>query len=322
MTAQIDPSVYEAAHQSAILVDRSDLGMLKISGETRLDLIHRMSTQDVNGLQPGEGAATILTTDVGRMIDRLILYAASDTVYALTGENHSDAVARYLMRFVFFNDDFQLEDISPRTTIFGVYGPWAEHILGEEVGFPEINIPLHHWREAEIAGVTAYLHRTDPINGAGYFVMCETPQREKVGEALLAGGLTAADEPAFDFLRIEAGQPRFGHEISQEYIPLEAGLWDDVSFNKGCYTGQEIIARMESRGQLAKKLVPLTANGVIAEGEEIHAGGKRVGSITSTANAKGGVLALGYVKSSILMDNTPLSSGEQSLEIVRNQVGA
>ena len=86
-TAQINPSVYEAAHQSAILVDRSDMGMLKINGDTRLDLIHRMSTQDVKNLQSGEGAATILTTDVGRMIDRLILYVAGDVVYALTGDS-------------------------------------------------------------------------------------------------------------------------------------------------------------------------------------------------------------------------------------------
>lgn len=319
--AQIDPSVYEAAHQSAILVNRSDLGMLKITGDTRLDLIHRMSTQDVKNLRSGEGAATILTTDVGRMIDRLVLYAAGDSVYALTGENHSDAIARFLMRFVFFNDDFQLEDISSKTTIFGVYGPRAEHILGEEAGFPEVGMPLHHWREAEIAGVTAYLHRTDPINDAGYFVMCETPHREALGDALLAAGLVTADEPAFDFLRIEAGQPRFGHEITQEYIPLEAGLWDDVSFTKGCYTGQEIIARMESRGQLAKKLVRLTSNSVLDEGAEISAAGKRVGSITSAATAEGGTLAMGYVKSSTLIDNSPLSAGNQSLEIVKDQVG-
>jgi tRNA-modifying protein YgfZ len=318
-TAQIEPSVYEAAHQSAIMVDRSNLGMLKINGETRLDLIHRMSTQNVKNLKAGEGAATILTTDIGRMIDRLILYAASDAVYVLTGENHGDAVARYLMRFVFFNDDFQLQDISSKTTIFGVYGPWAEHNLGEEAGFPEVNLPLHHWREAEIAGVTAYLHKTDPINGSGYLVMCESADGDILKEKLLAAGLVAADEPAFDFLRIEAGQPRFGHEITTDYIPLEAGLWDDVSFNKGCYTGQEIIARMESRGKLAKQLVRLTSNNPLSEGEAIIAADKQVGVITSTALAEGGTLALGYVKSSALEDNSPLSAGKKALAIVKDQ---
>ncbi len=281
MTTQIDPSVYEAAQKTAVLVDRSDLGMLKITGKTRLDLIHRMSTQAVNGLKSGEGAATILTTDIGRIIDRLILYAGSDTVYALTGENNGDNIARYLMRFVFFNDDFQIEDISTETAVFAVYGPQAARILGEEVGFPEVMIPLHHWREAEIAGTTAFLHRTDPINGDGFFIMCEAADKNALWQFLGQTSLVAADEPAFDFLRIEAGQPRFGREITQEYIPLETGLWDDVSFKKGCYTGQEIIARMESRGKLAKRLVELRPGSAVAPGDPVLAGGKSVGSVTS-----------------------------------------
>ncbi len=322
MKTQIEPSVYEAAHRSAILTDRSALGMLKLNGETRLDLIHRMSTQDVKNLESGEGAATVLTTDVGRMIDRLILYAASDTVYALTGENNSEAIARYLLRFVFFNDDFQLADISPNTTIFGVYGPWAMHILGEEAGFPEVDIPIHHWREAEIAGIIAYLHRTDPINEFGYFIMCETRDRKTLRETLLSAGLVFADEAAFDYLRIEAGQPRFGREITQEYIPLEAGLWDDVSFKKGCYTGQEIIARMESRGKLAKKLVQLSSGAEVAQGAEIMAGGKRAGIVTSAAVGKEGTVALGYVKTSLLAERTPLSANDKPIEAVEKKTMA
>ncbi|MEJ2748681.1 MAG: glycine cleavage system protein T, partial [Anaerolineae bacterium] len=115
MNSQIDPQVYQAAQETAVIVDRSSLGLLQFTGQTRLDLIHRMSTQAVNNLQSGEGAATVLTTDIGRIIDRLILYAASDKVYALTSENNSDTIARYLMRFVFFNDDFHLQDLSGET---------------------------------------------------------------------------------------------------------------------------------------------------------------------------------------------------------------
>ena len=315
-TAQIDPSVYDAAHKSVVLVDRSNLGMLKISGKSRLDLINRMSTQAVNNLKSGEGAATILTTDIGRMIDRLILYAASESVYALTGENHGDEIARYLMRFVFFNDDFHLQDISADTSIFGVYGPQAAEILDKVTGFPVVDIPLHHWREVEIAGESVYLHRTDPLNGCGYFVICDSAQANVLKETLSAVGLVYADEAAFDLLRIEAGQPRFGFEITQEYIPLEAGLWDDVSFNKGCYTGQEIIARMESRGKLAKQLIKLAAGGLLQAGEEIKSGDKVVGTITSTAAAEEGALALGYVKSTALEGSEPLVSGGEILRRV------
>jgi aminomethyltransferase len=315
MMTQIDPLIYAAAHNTAVITDRSDLGLLKISGETRIDLIHRMSTQALTQLQAGEGAATILTTDIGRMIDRLILYAGSDTVYVLTGENNGDAVARYLMRFVFFNDDFQLQDISADTAVFGVYGPLAMQLLGEITGFPDVDIPLHHWREAEINGLDAYLHRTDPINGDGCFIMCEMAHRDPLWQALTAGGLIVADAPAFDYLRIEAGLPRFGSEITPDYIPLEAGLWSDVSFNKGCYTGQEIIARMESRGQLAKKLVQLRAAGSLSPGVDITANGKVVGSVTSSADGPTNTAALGYIKTAVLQTDATFAAAGQTVEL-------
>ena len=125
-------SSYEAAHDTAVLVDRSDLGLLKFTGQTRLDLLNRMSTQQVIDLKSGEGAATILTTDIGRIIDRLILYVSSEAVYCLTGEHNSENIASYLGRFVFFMDDFQVEDLTSETAIFGVYGRQASSLLSNQ----------------------------------------------------------------------------------------------------------------------------------------------------------------------------------------------
>ena len=305
MTSQISETIYKAAHEDVILVDRSDLGMIKITGESRLDLLHRMSTQKLNGLSSGSGAATVLTTDIGRIVDRLILYVSSDTVYALTSENNADNVIRYLMRFVFFNDDFHMEDLSADTAVFAIYGPQAKAKL-VAAGFPDEDLPLHHWRQVELDGMTTYLHRTNPINGDGYFVMCQNKDREQLWQHLVNSGLPVADEAAFDFLRIEAGQPRFAHELTQDYIPLEADLWDDVSFNKGCYIGQEVIARMESRGKLAKKLTRLTAPAPLPEDGKLTADGKSAGAITSTAVGPDGIVALGYVKMAVLDTKSPL----------------
>ncbi|MFQ5399707.1 MAG: YgfZ/GcvT domain-containing protein [Anaerolineae bacterium] len=306
---EAETTVYEAAHHAAVLVDRSELGMLKVTGETRLDLIHRMSTQAVADLASGQGAATILTTDIGRIIDRLILYVAEKAVYVVTGENNADAIARYLMRFVFFQDDFHMQDISAETAVLAVYGPQAEARL-TAAGLPAGELPLHHWRQAEVAGVTAYVHRTDPIAGDGYFVTCEAADREVVWQQLLGAGLVPADEAMFELLRIEAGLPRFGRELTGDYIPLEANLWDDVSFTKGCYIGQEIIARMESRGRLAKKLVRLRLDAPVDAGVEITAGGRRVGVITSAAVGPNGPVALGYVKTAVLHGRAALTAGE------------
>jgi aminomethyltransferase len=312
-TVSLD-AAYVAAHEGAILVDRSDLGVLKFTGATRLDLIHRMSTQVVNGLASGAGTATILTTDIGRMIDRLRLYAASDAVYAVTGENNAGNVAAYLQRFVFYNDDFHSEDLTAETAILGVYGThapaWLRPLFGDSV-----DIPRHHWRQHDWDGVAVYLHRTDPVAGEGYLVMVDRDDAGSVTERLLDAGIVFAGPEAFEYLRIEAGLPRFGHEITEDYIPLEANLWADVSFNKGCYTGQEIIARMESRGRLAKQLARLHPAKPLAVGAEILADGRNAGVVTSAADGPAGPLALGYVKTKALDEaGADYSSGGVALQ--------
>lgn len=227
---------YERAHEKAIVVDRSDLGLLKFTGETRLDLIHRMSTQAVDTLASGEGTATILTSDIGRTIDRLLLYTSSDNVYAVTGENNAANVAQYLMGFVFFNDDFHVEDLSDETAILGVYGQNAPELLRPLFG-DDVDLPLHHWREIRLPAsqfgegpaengetVVLYLHRTDPVAGEGYFIMCDEGQKAMVRQFLAEAGLAPAGAEAFEYLRIESSLPRFGREITDDYIPLETGL--------------------------------------------------------------------------------------------------
>lgn len=306
---------YRAAHESAVLFRHESRGLLQLTGKSRLDLINRMSTQAVAALQPGEGAATVLTTEIGRIIDRPILYAGDDRVLMLTGEGHADALARYLRRNVFFNDDLQIKDLSLETDVFGVYGPQAGKLL-TAAGFPETDLPRHHWRSAEIAGATAAVHRADPIAGDGYLVTANVADRAAVWTALTAGGLTPVDEATYDYLRIEAGRPRFGHELTLDYIPLEAGLWDDVSFHKGCYTGQEIIARMESRGKLAKRLVRLRPESPVSAGAEIVANGRPVGTITSAADGPGGPVALGYVRTAALDEGAPLTAAGNPLQVV------
>lgn len=307
-------SIYQAAHRQAVMADRSQLGMLKITGETRLDLINRMSTQAVKTLAPGTGAATVLVTDIARIIDRLIIYADEEAVYAVAGESNADQVARHLMRFVFFQDDFHIEDLSADRAVFGVYGPRSSEMLAA-AGFPEVDFPRHHWRRAAIAGGTdVTLHRTDPIAGDGYFVICQQKDKSTVQHHLAKAGLMMADEADFEHLRVESGLPRIGHELALDYIPLEADLWQDVSFDKGCYVGQEIIARMESRGRLAKRLVRLILGGPAKTGDSIAAKGKTVGTLTSVADGPGGRVALGFVKTAALEQEVPLIVNDAAVE--------
>ena len=105
-------------------------------------------------------------------------------------------------------------------------------------------------------------------------------------------------EETYQVLRVEAGQPEFGHELGDEYIPLEANLWNDVSFKKGCYTGQEIIARMESRQRLAKRLVGLRFEAEVTLPATLWIDDHEAGVVTSVAHSPAlGWIGLGYLKS-------------------------
>lgn len=311
MTSQIDESVYQASQTTAVLVDRSALATFTITGAARLELLDRISTNRVKTLRSGQGAATVLTTDIGRIIDRLLLYADDDAVTMLAGAGHREPLAHYLLRNVFFNDDFQLQDVTETTAVLAIYGPQAAQLLAG-AGFPAADLPLHHWRHATIADVPAALHKTDPIAGDGCFVICPADAKDALWAHLQANGITPADEAAFEYLRIADGLPRFGRELALDYIPLETGLWADVSFNKGCYTGQEIIARMESRGKLAKRLARLRLDSPAAVGAEIKAEGKTVGNLTSVGVGPQGVVALGYVKTAVLDEGKALHVGGET----------
>ncbi len=332
-TAGLDEA-YRAAHEAAVVVDHGARGLLRLEGKTRLDLIHRMSTQAVKDLRPGEGAATVLTTDIGRIIDRPIVYAAADHALLLAGEGHADALARYLLRNVFFNDDFGVRNAGAQTAILGVYGRGAEEALAA-AGLNARELPLHHWRAGaeagpdmlsfatpiaagtEFAPVDYSLHRADPVAGDGYYLMAPASAVASLLQLLsISSNPPLIDEAAYDYLRIETGQPRFGRELTLDYIPLEAGLWDDVSFHKGCYTGQEIIARMESRGKLAKRLVRLRPGSPVEAGAEITAAGRTVGVITSAADGPAGPRALGYVKTAALDEGAELAANGVRLNVL------
>ncbi len=279
------------------------MGLIEVSGESRLDLINRMSTNLVSLLKPGEGAATVLTTDVGRIIDRVILYAGESTALMMTGENNGDNIGRYLMRFVFFNDDFRLQPLDGQFSTLFVYGEDAVAKISEICGL-ELDLPLHSWQAATIGQADVTVHATDPLAGGGLMLKIPAGSEQAVQAALETAGGEAIDEGQFDAMRIEGKLPRLRHELTGDFIPLETGLWDDVSFTKGCYTGQEIIARMDSRGKISKQLVQLETEGPIPAGTALTAGGKTAGTVTTSVGNK----ALGYVKSTILEQQIDLSA--------------
>ncbi|HRE47788.1 MAG TPA: hypothetical protein PLD47_08685 [Aggregatilineales bacterium] len=286
-------------------------GVLELTDQHRLDLLHRMSTNDVNVLQSGEGCSTVLTTALARIIDRVTVYHRGETVLLLTAL--PDAVRAWLQKHIFWADKVKVRDVSASWAHVELYGAQAAALIGEIVPGAE-TLPLHHNRESGgLLAAPTYL-----LAGAGYRLLIPQETADDLRTRLVNDSrITLGNSETYERLRIAAGMPAAGHELTEDYIPLEAGLWESVSFRKGCYIGQEIIARMESRNKLAKTLVALQLTEYAPLKATIAHDGMAVGTLTSLAQMEDGTYrGLGFVKPEWSASGTRLTLENVPVEVV------
>lgn len=266
---------------------------IRVHGANRVDFLHRMSTGNLLGIAPGEGRTTVFTTPIARMVDYAVVLAFEDSLLILSGAGQGK-LERWLRKYIFFNDDVQLVDESDALPMTGLYGVDADDFAN---GFAGEGSEAALWSHRKVG--QGVLVKAPPLEGAGYYLL---------GVPVTASGQLSPLSQYHD-LHIRAGYPAAPNEISDAYIPLEAGLTSAISFSKGCYIGQEIIARMESRGQLAKRLVKLESEGVLHEGDSLQADGTAVGNVTSVTID--GQAALGYLRAALAQVGQPLKAGAE-----------
>lgn len=280
-------SIYHRVVSGCGIIDVSDRARLWATGRDRIDLIHRMSTNDLRNMRLNEGRATVLTTAVGRMIDRVLVIDLGERALIMGSAGTAATVHRWLSSYVFFNDEVRFENATEATGQFLLFGAQAETVI-EAIAPGGGALKQYHVLQSN--GVV--VGRGDPIAGCSFFVIGQGEILSREWQAALAAGAVEADREVYEVVRVEAGLPEYGREIGEAFIPLEAGLWDDISFTKGCYIGQEIIARMESRGKLAKTMVGVRAEGPIPEGTAFAGG-----TVTSVVQSpRFGWIGLAFVK--------------------------
>jgi len=291
---------YRAARADAVLADRTDLGRLEITGKDAADLLHRLTTNDVRGLAAGQGTAAAFVTNKGRLVDLVTLHHLGDRLFCLTGPGRSAAVAAYIDRYT-FREDVKVLDLGGSHGTIGLYGARAAERAAALFGAEAAGRPLHHATTVGFEGLSAILARSFPLGGDAYHLTAEAGALAALQSAILerSPGLLVAGPACLEALRIEAGLPLAGHEITEEYNPWEARLQDAISLNKGCYVGQEVIARLNTYRKVSRCLVRLELrDGSPAPGSRIEVGGESIGSLTSVAAIPGEdrVVALGYVR--------------------------
>ncbi len=302
---------YHAALENAVLLDRSHEGRFTLAGEDRFNLPHRMSTNDMLNMQLGEVRPTIFTNPNARILDRADVFNwQPESILMMTGPGRGSALFDYLRKHIFFNDKVRISDVSATTAQFALHGPQADSIIKAITPNAEaISEAAGFWFSLNEANI--FVGRLKPYSGSHWTIIAPIDQAAQVWQALMhAGepfGLIPAGGLTFNTLRIRAGRAGIGRELSTEYIPLEVGLWDEVSFSKGCYTGQEIIVRMESRNRLARTLVNIVLEAAIDAPAEIYHEGKKVGTLTSSAVSPDGKrFGMGVIKTGLAKKGTRL----------------
>ncbi len=308
---------YRAALHHVVLMDRSHEGRLEAAGGGCFDLIQRMSTNDVLRLSEGEGRPTIFTNPNGRILDRAMVYNRAGAALLVTEAGRGAALLQYLQRNIFFNDDVRLNDLAATTHLFALHGPQADAVM-ERLVPGASGLAGFNGLAATIADAPVFVARRAPISGAHWILIVPLDAAETIWLAALERGqvygLRLAGSLTYNALRIRAGRPAARSELTTDYIPLEAGLWDEVSFSKGCYTGQEIIARMESRNRLAKVLVMLHLEQFVQAPAALYEAGKTAGTLTSSVTTPDGEhLGLGFVRFGLAAPGGQLSAGDAGI---------
>lgn len=265
---------YETVIERCGLVDLSERGKLALSGPEAATFLQGQVTNDVEELSPGSGCYAAYLTPKGKMLGDVRILATEDGLLLDTERVALQALFNLIRRGLI---GFQAE-LHKRTLergLLALVGPGS----AEVAGLPELDsVPEHTHRAVQLGGVRARAIRTD----LGVDLLCQTDDLPDLRSALIELGAREVSPEAVECRRVESGRPRYGLDLDETVIPEEAGINDRaVSFSKGCYVGQETVARLHWRGKPNRHLRGLRLDGPGSTGDELSAQGRIVGRLGS-----------------------------------------
>ena len=288
------------------------------TGRDALDLLNRLTTNDLGGLDVGQAAATVLTSEIGRVIDVFqVVRLAPDRLMLISESPTADPLVENIDKYTIL-EDAVMEDVSPGTARIGFCGPQAREIVARITGADISSVDTGGVQYVPVFGDEAIILTGNPFIRDGYDVVLPVGAAGQVWEAAVNAGAVPVGRHALEHARIEAGIPGPEAELNDRVNPLEAGLEEFVSFTKGCYVGQEVIARLDTYDKVQRRLVRLHAPVGIAPGESLNSGTRTAGWVTSVSclPENGRLAALGYVRRAFIEPGTVLAAGSTEINVM------
>ena len=303
---------YKALRHGAGVLDLSARGRIIARGRDRARLLHNLTSNEVKKMKPGTGCYAFLLSAKGRIEADLYLWCFADHFLIDTEPELREKAMQHIRRYI-IADQVELEDVTAGTAGIGVEGPGAAAVLAQ-MGAP-VPGDLQHcaWGDRTVAGITA-------TGQPGVRIYCAASDAAAIVQQLETAGATRASAEDARVVRIENGKPRYGEDIRETSLPQETQQMQAISFNKGCYLGQEIVERIRAQGHVNKKLVRLEVDGVelLAAGTRLKAGDADAGEITSSVNSpqSGKVVAMAYVRTAFAEAGTSVRAGELEARVM------
>ncbi len=293
------PTLQAQADGTLVFRPDSGYGCLKATGEDSLDLLNRLSTNKVDHLQPGHWTPTVLTSDRGRIVDLLIVIHANECVYLLTSPGQQQPVIEWLDKYTIM-EDLEVEDVSGSTAVIALAGEGCDSALNLEPDGTDRLPGLQYSAPTVNIGGREAIALSQPLGGLPCCLLVAVSDcATEIGDSLAASGASQMDDEAWEALRVANGAPAFGSEMGEPYNPLEAGLIGAIDFTKGCYIGQEVIARLDSYDRVQRYLSVLRfSDGCdVTPGTALYLEGRQAGTVTSVYRTPSGELrGLGFVR--------------------------
>jgi folate-binding protein YgfZ len=280
---------YEALTAGCGLLDRSERGKLALTGAGAAEFLNGLVSNDVEALEPERGVYAAVLSPKGKMLgDLRVLRTPEGELLLDTERTALQEVFNVLWRGR-IGYDVEIHKRTLETALLSLIGPGARTVAGAESPLAE----EHDHAAAQIDGVPVRLVATD----LGVDVLCGAPEADRVAAALRERAVSVSEE-AVEAVRVETGRPRYGIDLDDSVIPQEAGLNERaVSFTKGCYVGQETVARLHYRGKPNRRLLGLRLSGAAATGDELRLGERAVGRLGTVAvSPRLGPIALALVR--------------------------
>ena len=280
---------YAALTERVGLVDRSERGKLALTGSEAREFLHGQVSNDIEALEPGRGCYAAFLTPKGKMLGDLRVLHLGDELFLDTERVSLQALFNMIRNYK-LGRDVELHKRTVERGLLSLVGPGAREAAGAEGLGPD----EHDNAAGQIGGVPVRLVAT----AAGVDLICDAERTEEVRAALVGAGAIEVGEPAAELLRVERGRPRYGLDLDDSVIPQEAALNERaVSFTKGCYVGQETVARLYYRGKPNRHLRGLRLSGPAATGDELRLGERVVGRLGSSVVSPAlGPIALAIVR--------------------------